>query len=267
MKFLNREEAPISQEVWATLDTTMMELLAKRLKIRSVVDFKAGLGFETDAIPTGKLKTLSNKEGVSVAVREPVLMAEIRHDFSFSKKNLEELKRDIDDLDDSELRAAANAFAKVENSLILDGVKEMKTKGLLESLSHKPLKAKGAKELMTAVARSQGMFNDEFVDGPFKLVVSDATFSMLVTESDGGVTMKKKIENILGVDSIIISNAVGDDKALVISQRSNDFIFYSGLDVALGFESEEKDKLNFFLIESCAFRIVSPEAAIQITLG
>ena len=267
MKFLNREEAPISQEVWTTLDTALMELLAKRLKIRSVVDFKAGLGFETDAIPTGKLKVLSSKEGVSVSVREPVLMTEIRHDFSFSKKNLEEMKRDIEDMDDSELRTAANAFAKVENSLILDGIKEAKMKGLWESLSHKPLKAKGAGELMSAVARSQGLFNEEFVDGPFKLVVSDATFSLLVTESDGGVTMKTKIENILGAGSIVVSNAVGDDKALVISQRGGDFLFYSGLDVALGFDSEEKDKLNFFLIESCAFRIIAPEAAIRITLS
>ena len=267
MKFLNREEAPISQEIWNALDTTMIELLAKRLKIRSVVDFKAGLGFETDAVPTGKLKSLSKKEGVSVSVREPVLMTEIRHDFSFSKANLEDLKRDIEDLDDSELRAAANAFAGVENSLILNGLKEAKTKGLWDSLSHKPLKAKGARELMAAVARSLGAFNEEFVDGPFKLVVSDATFSLLVTESEGGETMKKKIENILGAGSIVISNAVGDDKALVISQRGGDFLFYSGLDVALGYDSEEKEKLNFFLIESCAFRIIAPEAAIQISLS
>lgn len=267
MKFLNREKAPISQTMWDTIDDTMLELLAKRLKMRSVIDFNETNDFTTDAVATGRLKQLNGKKGTTLSVRQPILMTEVRHDFSISKANLEDMKRDIEDMDDSELRAAANAFAEAENSLILDGVKEAGSKGLLASLEQKQLKAKGAKELMVAVAKSQEMFDDEFVDGEFKLVVSSATFSQLVVESEGGVTMKRKIENILGEGSIIVSKAMGDDKALIISQRGGDFVFYSGLDVQVGFESEEKDKLNFFMIESCAYRTIAPEAAIVVSLS
>lgn len=266
MKFLNRSEAPLSQELWDMIDTITMDHLANRLKIRSVLDFNEAYGFDTDAIATGKLQKVSSKDGVDIAVREPIAMKEIRHHFSVSKETLEDMKRDIDDADDAAFRKAANVFAAAENTLILEGLKEAKEKGLLDSLSQKALSAKGAKALMVAVAKSQQMFNDEFVDGPFKLVVSYETMSELVIESEGGETMKQKIEKILGADSIVVTDAIGDDKALIISQRGGDFVFYSGLDVAIGYETETADSLNFFLLETCAFRVIAPEAALQINL-
>lgn len=267
MKFLNREEAPLSQQMWDLIDTTMMEMLAKRMKVRSVVDFDDGYDFTTDAIATGGLRGVSDKDGLSIGVREPILMTEIRYDFSIPKTTLDAMKRDMEGFDDAPMRAAANAFGAAENGMILDGLASTGTPGLLASLSQDTLKAKGAKELMAATARSLGMFNNEFVDGPFKLVVSGATFAQLVVESDGGETMKEKIENLLGAGAVVIVDAMGDDKALVISQRGGDFVYYSGLDVQVGFDSESDDALNFFLLESAAFRVINPEAAVLINLA
>ena len=194
-------------------------------------------------------------------------MTEVRYDFSISKSILDAMKRDLADVDDTPMREAANAFGAAENGMILDGLGKVGGPGLLASLTQKTLKASGAKELMVAAARSMGMFNNEFVDGPFKLLVSSATFAGLVTEAEGGETMKQKIENIFGAGAIVITDAVGDDKALVISQRGGDFIFYSGLDVQVGYDSESGDALNFFLIESGAFRVINPEAAVRIDLS
>lgn len=267
MKFLNREEAPISPELWTLIDETMIALLTKRLKMRSVVDFEEAYDFTTDAVATGNLRMVSETDGVRIGVREPILMSEIRYDFSIPKSMLEAMKRDIEGIDDSALRDAANAFASVENAMILDGIESVGGPGLLTSLTQKRLSASGAKELMIASARSLGMFNEEFVDGPFKLLVSSATFAQLVVEAEGGETMKQKIENILGADAIVITDAIGDDKALVISQRGGDFAFYSGLDVHVGFESESADALKLFLVESGAFRVISPEAAVRIDLA
>lgn len=267
MKFLNREEAPLSQEMWDLIDTNMMALLAKRLKIRSVVDFEAGYDFTTDAIATGNLRTVSESDGLRVGLREPILMAEIRYDFSIPKTTLEAMKRDIEGFDDAPMRAAANAFGSAENGMILDGLEATGTAGLFASLTQPALQASGAKELMVAAARSTGMFNNEFVDGPFKLLVSGNTFAQLVVEAEGGETMKQKIENVLGANAVVITEALGDDTALVISQRGGDFVFYCGLDVQVGFDSESDDALNFFLLESGAFRVINPEAAVRIDLA
>lgn len=267
MKFLNREAAPLSQQMWDLIDTTMMEMLAKRLKVRSVVDFEEGYDFTTDAIATGNLRSVFEEEGLRIGVREPVVMTEIRYDFSIPKTTLDAMKRDLEGFDDTPMRAAANTFGAAENGMILDGLASIGTAGLLASLSQDTLKARGAKELMAATARSLGMFNNEFVDGPFKLVVSGATFAQLVVESDGGETMKEKIENLLGAGAVVIADAIGDDKALVISQRGGDFVFYSGLDVHVGFDSESDDAMHFFLLESAAFRVINPEAAVRIDLS
>ena len=267
MKFLNREEAPLSQEMWAMIDEHMMGLLAKRLKIRSVIDFDETHDFATDAVATGKLRVLPGVEGVRVGLREPIVMLELRHDFAIPKRTLDAMKRDVKDFDDTPLRAAANAFATAENGMILDGIDEAASPGLLASLTQKTLQAAGAKELMVAAARSLGMFNNEFVDGPFKILVSSATFAKLVTEAEGGETMKQKLDNIFGAGAIVVTDAVGDDKAMVISQRGGDFIFYSGLDVQIGYDSQSEDALNFFLIESGAFRVINPEAAVRIDLA
>lgn len=266
MKFLNREEAPLSQAMWDLIDTSMMEMLAKRLILRSVVDFADGYDFTTDAVATGSVRKVLEEEGVCVGVREPLVMSEIRYDFSLPKTILEAMKRDIEDYDDAPLRQAANAFGTVENALILDGLEAAGYPGMLASLTQPTLEAKGAKGLMEAAARSLGMFNAEFVDGPFKLVVSGATFAKLVTETEGGETMKQKIDNIFGAGAVVISEAIGDDKALVVSQRGGDFVFYSGLDVQVGFDSEDETSLKFFLLETAAFRVIAPEAAVRITL-
>lgn len=267
MKFLNREEAPLSQEMWALIDQTLMGLLAKRLKIRSVVDFDEGYDFTTDAVATGKVRALPSTMSVKIGLREPLPMMELRYDFSVPKSTLDAMKRDIEDFDDTPLRRAANAFGAAENGMILEGIDAAASPGLLGTLTQPALKASGARELMAAAARSLGMFNNEFVDGPFRLLVSSATFAQLVVEAEGGETMKQKIENIFGAGAVVITDAIGDDKALVISQRGGDFIFYSGLDVHVGYDSESEEALNFFLLESGAFRVINPEAAVRIDLA
>jgi len=267
MKFLNREEAPLSAEMWTLIDTTMTALLAKRLKLRSVVDFNETYDFTTDAVPTGSVRRVSEGDGLTLGVREPVPMTEIRYDFAVPKTILEAMKRDIEGFDDAPMRAAANAFGAAENGMILDGLEAVGTAGLLPSLTQETLQASGARALMVAAARSLGMFNAEFVDGPFKLLVSGATFAQLVMEAEGGETMKQKIENIFGAGAVVVTEAVGDGQALVISQRGGDFIFYSGLDVQVGFDSESADALHFFLLETGAFRVINPEAAVRIALA
>lgn len=267
MKFLNREEAPLSQEMWDLIDANMMTMLAKRLKVRSVVDFEAGYDFTTDAIATGTVRPVSDSGGLHIGVRDPVLMSEIRFDFSIPKTTLDEMKRDIEAYDDTPWREAANAFGAAENGMILGGLEAAGYTGLLDALTQPALSASGAKELMVAAARTLGMFNGEFVDGPFKLLVSGATFAQLVIESEGGETMKQKIESIFGADAVVVNEAIGDDTALMISQRGGDFIFYSGLDVHVGYDSESESALNFFLIESAAFRVIKPEAAVRIDLS
>lgn len=267
MEFLNREKAPISTEVWSVIDGELEELLGKRLKLRSVVDFDDSVGFETDAISTGKLAKLSSKNGTTLCVREPIAMVEMRHDFELSKAVIDDIKRGLEDFDNEALQKAANEFAMAENSMILDGIKKANITGLLESMSNSAISATSAKEILVAATKALEVFDEEFVEGGFKMVVSNQTYSKLVVETVGAMSLKHKLEQLLGQNSIIVSNAVGNDKALIVSQRGGDYKFYSGLDVSVGYEKENKDSISLFLTQAASFRAISPEASILINIG
>ncbi len=265
MKFLNRESSPIAPAIWNQIDTEFTALLSQRLKLRGTVDFTP-VPFETDAIPTGNLTSLKSEGGLEVQMRVPLSMVEIRHEFELPKKVVEEFKRDKPDFDDAVFKKVANAFSNAENNVILSGLKEANIEGILANIPYKPIKAKDTKGLIDAVSSMLGAFGSEFVSGPYKLILSTSTLIKLVGESEGGVSVKDRLEAMLGQDFFVVCEAMGNDKILALSQRGGDFTLYNGLDVSIGYVGEKKDSFTLFMMESCSFRVMSPEAALLITL-
>lgn len=266
MDILNRNAAPFGTQVWTKIDTEFQDLLSKRVKLRSIFDFNTTKTFDDDSIATGRTKKLSKFKTSSVYTREPIKIVEVKHTFILDNAVLDELKRGIEDFDNSTMQEAANAFASVENSLILDGLKEANIEGILSAFADSKIKATDAKDILTQCAKSLETFDNNFIDGPFKLVLSYNTLSKLVVESIGGISIKEKLTQLLGADALIVTNAIGDDKALMVSQRGGDFEFYSSVDISLGFEGAKANGAELFLFESCALKIITPEAGILIEL-
>ena len=266
MEILNRENAPFGAQVWSTIDTKMAEFLTKRLGMRGVVDFDGTPTYDTDSVSTKQINVISNKDNLFIATREPVKMVEIKKGFRLSKSVIDDIKRGIEDFDDTELAKAANEFASVENNMVLSGLSKANIEGILENKATKKVDVASTKEILASVAKALGTFNAEFVDGPYKFVISSATLAKLYTEFFDGISVKTKLDDILGAGAFVINQDIGDDKALLISQRGGDFKFYSGLDVSIGYEKDAKDSVELFLLETCAFRTLSPEAAIVMNL-
>lgn len=266
MDILNRSAAPFGAQVWAKIDTEFQDLLSKRVKLRSLFDFDETKTFDDDSIATGRTKKLPRFKGSEVYTREPIKMVEIKHKFILSGTVLDELKRGIGDFDNASMQEAANTFAAIENGMILDGLKEANIEGILNAFSSSKTKATDVKDILTQTAKSLETFDNHFIEGPYKLVLSYNTLSKLVVESIGGISLKEKIVQLLGTDSLLITNAIGDDKALLVSQRGGDFTFYSGVDISLGFEGSKANGVELFLFETCALKTLTPEAGIIIEL-
>lgn len=266
MEILNRVKAPFGTAVWGVIDSTLGEFLTKRLSLRSVVDFNGGLSYETDSISTKKTSIISNKDGLKISTREPIKMVEIKKNFKILKETIEDIKKGMVDFDDKVFAKVANEFSSVENGMILLGLESANIQGILKNTDVKSLDVKSTKDILSTVAKALGIFNQEFVDGTFKLVISSSTLSSLYTEFFDGISVKTKIDDILGAGQIVINQDIGDDKALLISQRGGDFEFYSGLDVSIGFEKETEEDVELFLLQTCAFRVIAGEAAIVLNL-
>jgi uncharacterized linocin/CFP29 family protein len=59
--------------------------------------------------------------------------------------------------------------------------------------------------------------------------------------------------------------APGVDGAVVVSLRGGDFLFESGQDLSIGYQSHDADTVELYLEESFTFRVATPEAAIALT--
>lgn len=266
MEILNRTNAPFGANVWSTIDSTISQFLEKRLNLRSLVDFDSNYDYDTDSISTKNSSEIVNKKNILINVREPIRMVEIKNYFTISKNVIEEIKKAKKDFDDKEFANAANEFSAIENEILLKGLAKANIKGILSNNEIEKIDVKNTKDILITTAKTLGIFNKNFVNGPFKMVVSSSTLAKLYTEFFDRISLKTKIDDILGANSIVVNQDIGDDKILIISQRGGDFEFYSGLDVSVGFEKELEDSLEFFLIETCAFRLINPEASILLNL-
>ena len=51
----------------------------------------------------------------------------------------------------------------------------------------------------------------------------------------------------------------------MLSLRGGDFLFESGQDLSVGYDSHDGEAVQLYLEESFSFRVVTPEAAVALT--
>ena len=61
-----------------------------------------------------------------------------------------------------------------------------------------------------------------------------------------------------------IVRAPGVEGALVLSMRGGDFLFESGQDLSIGYESHDAEAVRLYLEESFSFRVATGEAAVAL---
>jgi uncharacterized linocin/CFP29 family protein len=59
--------------------------------------------------------------------------------------------------------------------------------------------------------------------------------------------------------------APGVNGAVVLSVRGGDFLFESGQDLSVGYDSHDADAVRLYLEESFSFRVATAEAAVALT--
>jgi uncharacterized linocin/CFP29 family protein len=52
---------------------------------------------------------------------------------------------------------------------------------------------------------------------------------------------------------------------VVLSLRGGDFLFESGQDLSIGYDSHDSEVVRLYLEESFSFHVATPEAAVALT--
>ena len=264
MNHLLRELAPVSELGWQTLDDEARQRLAPALAARRLVDFSGPKGWQHSATNLGRTDELESApvEGVSGLRRRALPLVELRADFELSRAELRDIDRGADDSDLGTLDDAAHRIAAAENTAVFAGWQSAIT-GVAEATPHEPMTLSGDDaEYPSAVAGAVGVLLQSGVGGPYGLALAPDEYKLVTeTAEHGGYPLAEHLRKI--VEGPIVWTP-GVSGAVVLSMRGGDFIFDSGQDVSIGYDSHDGEVVRLYLEESFSFRVVTPEAAVVL---
>jgi uncharacterized linocin/CFP29 family protein len=261
---LLRSNAPISDAGWELLDREARERLVPALAARKLVDFSGPLGWGHSATNLGRTSPLSDApcEGVSGLQRRVLPLVEARADFELARYELRDADRGADDTDLEALDRAAHQIAVAENVAVFHGWPGAIT-GISEASPHEQIELGAAAERYPAhVAVAVERLLSSGIAGPYGVALGREQYRLVVeTAEHGGYPLLEHLRKIL--EGPIVW-APGVNGAVVLSLRGGDFVFESGEDHSIGYDSHDADFVHLYLEESFSFHVATPEAAVVL---
>jgi uncharacterized linocin/CFP29 family protein len=266
MDHLLRSHAPISDAGWQLLDEEARERLTAALGARKLVDFSGPHGWEFSATNLGRTRGLvsSPTDGVSGRLRVVLPVVELRRDFTLSREELRDADRGAENADLEPLDKAAQQIAVAENVAVFHGW-ESAFEGIASASPHEkePL-GDSAEDYARQVAGAVERLLCSGITGPYGLALGREQYRRVVeTAEHGGYPLLDHLRKILEDGSIVWTPGVRG--AVVVSLRGGDFLFESGQDLSLGYDSHGAEVVRLYLEESFTFRVATPEASVALT--
>jgi uncharacterized linocin/CFP29 family protein len=266
MNHLLRSIAPIAEPGWELLDTEARDRLTVALAARKLVDFSGPLGWDHSATNLGRTEAVDAEpaEGVSTLRRRVLPLVELRSDFSVSREELRDAERGAEDADLSGLDESVRRIACAENVAVFHGLAEAGIVGITEASTQSPVALSDDFDAYPAhVAKAVELLRRQGIGGPYGLALGpDGYTGVIETTEHGGYLVLDHLGKIL--DGPIVW-APGVHGAVVLSLRGGDFLFESGQDLSIGYQSHDEDSVQLYMEESFSFRVATPEAAITLT--
>jgi uncharacterized linocin/CFP29 family protein len=265
MSNLLRSSAPISDDGWRLLDEEAKERLAPALAARKLVDFSGPHGWDYSATNLGRTTGPDSGpcEGVTGRKRRVLPLVELRADFEIQRQELRDADRGAEDADLAPLDKAAHQIALAENIAVFHGYGDAIT-GIAEASPHESTAlGDAANDYPTHVAGATERLLCEGVAGPYGLALGRNQYRRVVeTAEHGGYPLLDHLHRIL--EGPIVW-APGVQGAVVLSLRGGDFLFESGQDLSIGYDSHDANTVRLYLEESFSFHVATPEAAVALT--
>jgi uncharacterized linocin/CFP29 family protein len=265
MSHLLRDKAPITEAGWALLDSEARERLEPALGARRLVDFSGPHGWEHSASNLGRAEKLSGVPSKSVDARQrrTLGLVELRAPFSVARSELDDADRGAVDVDLSALDEGARAIAAAENAAVFHGWKAAGIEGIIGASSNEAIAlGEDCERYPRHVAKAVDTLRAVGVDGPYGLALGPEVHTMVLeTSQHGGYPLLEHLREIIG-GPIVWAPAVNG--GAVLSMRGGDFLFESGQDLSIGYESHDADAVQLYLEESFAFQVATAEAAVPL---
>jgi uncharacterized linocin/CFP29 family protein len=264
MNHLLRSIAPISDAGWELLDEETRERAKPALAARKLVDFSGPHGWHHSATNLGRTDGLASapSEGVAGLQRRVLPLAEVRANFELSRGELRDADRGADDTDLTALDQAAHQIATAENVAVFHGWQGVTT-GIGEASPHEQTRLGDDTDgYPRQVAGAVERLLSSGITGPYGLALGPEQYRRVVeTAEHGGYPLLDHLRKILEGPIVWAPGVKG---AVVLSLRGGDFVFESGQDLSIGYDSHDDEVVRLYLEESFSFHVATPEAAVAL---
>jgi uncharacterized linocin/CFP29 family protein len=260
---LLRPLAPIGDGVWELLDQEARDRLTPALGARKLLDFNGPNGWEHSATNLGRVAplTIGDGTGVTALQRRVLPLVELRADFTLSRNELRDAGRGADDVDLTPLDTAAHQIAVAEGAAVFHGWADAFT-GIVEASPHDSLSTPDPDQYPDRVAGALELLMGVGIAGPYALAAGSEQYRLLNGASErGGYPIREHVAKILDGPVVWVPGLGG---AVILSTRGGDFVFDSGQDLSIGYDSHDADDVHLYLQESFSFHVATPEAAVAL---
>lgn len=265
MNNLRRELAPISSEAWREIDVEASRVLKLKLAGRKLVDFDGPLGPTAAAVNTGRRESLGRAPiaDIEASRRQAMLLIELRSYFELSREEMDAVERGAEDPELQPLIDAATRIAFAEDTAIFHGYATGGIKGIDEASVHPILPIPDDyQEYPRCIAEATRLLRLAGVDGPYAIAMGPRYYTGLTQAvGDGGYPVLNVVRKL--VDGPLVW-APAVNGAVVVSLRGGDFELTIGTDLSIGYQSHTDTTVRLYLIETMAFRVLTPEAAVAL---
>ncbi len=265
MNHLTRDLAPITDEAWKLIDEEAARSLKHFLAARRLIDFAGPLGWQASAVDLGRVERLKAgpAAGVDAARRRVLPLVELRTPFSVSRNELEDAERGAEDLDLDAVIDASRSAALAEDHAVFNGYADGGIVGIAPSSPYKPITiTNDYSAYPTHVAKAVEVLRSADIAGPYAIAMGTRGYTGVTeTTEHGGYPVFEHLREILG-GTVVWAPAV--DGAIVLSERGGDYEMSVGEDFSIGYRSANDESVSFYLEESLAFHINTPEAAVVL---
>jgi uncharacterized linocin/CFP29 family protein len=265
MNELHRELAPVSAGAWAEIDRQATNALKLNLAARRLVDFVGPLGWQAGAVNLGRVQTLpaGPAPGITAAARQVLPLVELQAAVDLARAELDAIDRGARDPDLGPLVQAASWFARAEDAAVFHGYRAGGIRGIAEASPHEPLAISQQYERYPGtVAEATRRLRDAGVEGPYAIALGPRCYEGLMQATErGGYPIIEIVHRLLDGPAVW---APGVNGAVVLSMRGGDFELTVGRDLSIGYRSHTESTVQLYLVESLAFRVLTPEAAVAL---
>lgn len=275
--FRSRDQAPLGDETWKTIDETVNRVASGQLVGRRVVNVFGPLGPGVQTVATdvflgaGKgtvdLSGDTEVDPIRAERRKDVPVPLVYKDFALHWRDLESHHQFRMPLDVSPFAAAASFCAAAEDDLIFNGNKKLGYEGLLNVDGRLTRKmgdwTENGKTYDDVVGATQQLVEAGFY-GPYALIVSPRLFAgMHRTYANTGVLEMEQIRKI-ATHGVYQLGILPEPSAMVISVGAQNLELAVAQDMTTAFLETRNLNHYFRVLESIALHIHRPDAIVTI---